>query len=152
MAAKSARALPPDLDYNSIGTLSMEAREKLSKVWLCCLSADCVSDACSCAVRTISGACGMPPMLCSPAGIASRTAQKASRASALHVLAIRHLKSCTFAPWQVRPRDVGQAGRIGGVNPADISNLLIHLEVLRRRENVRAETCFCSVVSGQCAL
>ena len=37
---------------------------------------------------------------------------------------------------QVRPRDIGQAGRLGGVNPSDISALLIHLEVLRRKQNV----------------
>jgi tRNA uridine 5-carboxymethylaminomethyl modification enzyme len=64
VASKSGKALPADLDYSVIGTLSLEAREKLGKV---------------------------------------------------------------------RPRDIGQASRIGGVNPADISALLLHLEVQRRR-------------------
>lgn len=32
----------------------------------------------------------------------------------------------------MRPADVGQASRVAGVSPADVSALLIHLEVLRR--------------------
>ena len=34
---------------------------------------------------------------------------------------------------QIRPASVGQASRISGVNPADISVLLIYLESLRRQ-------------------
>ena len=39
---------------------------------------------------------------------------------------------------QIQPRDVGQACRIGGVNPADIDSLLIHLEVQRRLHSLKA--------------
>jgi tRNA uridine 5-carboxymethylaminomethyl modification enzyme len=64
MQAKAGRTIPEDIDYQAVSTLSMEAREKLTKV---------------------------------------------------------------------RPRDIGQASRIGGVNPADVSALLVHLEVAKRR-------------------
>jgi tRNA uridine 5-carboxymethylaminomethyl modification enzyme len=29
---------------------------------------------------------------------------------------------------RVRPRSIGQAGRISGINPADIATLLVHLK------------------------
>ncbi|KKI99710.1 tRNA uridine-5-carboxymethylaminomethyl(34) synthesis enzyme MnmG [Prochlorothrix hollandica] len=62
VARQTNRKLPPTLDYMAIGTLSMEAREKLTKL---------------------------------------------------------------------RPLTLGQASRIGGVNPADINALLVHLELQR---------------------
>jgi tRNA uridine 5-carboxymethylaminomethyl modification enzyme len=38
---------------------------------------------------------------------------------------------------KVRPRTVGQAGRVAGVTPADVSMLLVHLERGRRQAAAR---------------
>jgi len=43
------------------------------------------------------------------------------------------LAACPPGVCRIRPRDIGQASRIGGVNPSDISNLLVHLETRRRQ-------------------
>ena len=69
-SSKFGKPIPDDVDYASISTLRMEAREKLARV---------------------------------------------------------------------RPATIGQASRIGGVTPADVSSLLVHLEV-RRRNAERAES------------
>ncbi|XP_024536313.1 uncharacterized protein LOC9630040 [Selaginella moellendorffii] len=41
---------------------------------------------------------------------------------------------------QIRPRNIGQASRIGGVRPSDISSLLVHLDVLKRVEETVAQS------------
>jgi tRNA uridine 5-carboxymethylaminomethyl modification enzyme len=38
---------------------------------------------------------------------------------------------------QVRPLTIGQASRLGGVNPADVNALLVYLE-LRSRQTAKA--------------
>jgi tRNA uridine 5-carboxymethylaminomethyl modification enzyme len=69
IARQSNRALPADLDYAAIDTLSKESREKLAKV---------------------------------------------------------------------KPLTIGQAARIGGVNPADVNALLVYLEVRSRQVAVKS--------------
>ena len=68
VSRQSNRALPQDLDYMTVETLSMESREKLNKV---------------------------------------------------------------------KPLTVGQATRIGGVNPSDVNALLVYLEVRDRRQKAK---------------
>lgn len=70
-SSKFGKTIPDDIDYASITTLRMEAREKLSRV---------------------------------------------------------------------RPATIGQASRVGGVTPADVSSLLVHLEVRKRKEEVKSTT------------
>lgn len=70
LAAKSSKRIPGDMDFTKISTLSLEAREKLTKF---------------------------------------------------------------------RPQDIGQASRIGGVSHADVSALLLYLEVQRRKAAAAAK-------------
>lgn len=72
VAGKMNKRIPPGIDYASVTTLRMEAREKLAKM---------------------------------------------------------------------APTTVGQASRIGGVTPADVSSLLVHLEVgARKKANSAAKS------------
>jgi tRNA uridine 5-carboxymethylaminomethyl modification enzyme len=99
VVGKHARPLPPGLDYSAIRTLSMEAREKLTKVRgaraCVCL---CVT---SCALRCVWWALTRGSVLC--------------------------------ARPQFQPATIGQASRLGGVSPADVTGLILHLELEKRQ-------------------
>ena len=41
---------------------------------------------------------------------------------------------------KIRPMTIGQASRIGGVNPADVNALLVYLEIQQRRKNILSTT------------
>ncbi len=41
---------------------------------------------------------------------------------------------------KIRPMTIGQASRIGGVNPADVNALLVYLEIQQRRKNIFSTT------------
>ena len=51
-----------------------------------------------------------------------------------------------------RPATVGQAGRIGGVSPADVTALIIHLETAKRREGRATVQEHAAVVAAQQAM
>ena len=116
-ASRSSRALPADLDYMNITTLSMESREKLTKVR-----------------AQIVAVCKLTSRHLTPDGKLSRVAPDSPETQYQQTYA-GHAAAETLPlsyHVQVRPTDIGQASRIGGVNPADIDSLLIHLEVQRR--------------------
>jgi len=80
----------------------------------------------------------LPVLLCSHTGPALQ-----HQSHLLHSVPLLHLLTLTTpllcsVPAQVQPRSIGQASHIGGVNPADISALLVHLEVQKRRSDAAA--------------
>ena len=111
MTQRYAKAIPGGIDYAKISTLSLEAREKLAQVGRPTTQVAC------CAALT--------PLASMPAQLRLMPARP--WAGRLLVRA----DGCTRV--QAQPANVGQAARLGGVSPADIDSLLIHMEVQRRR-------------------
>ena len=53
--------------------------------------------------------------------------------------AIRHLRREAVERWSaVRPASVGQAARVSGIHPTDVSILLIHLAAIDRTGQAKA--------------
>ncbi|RYG02387.1 MAG: tRNA uridine-5-carboxymethylaminomethyl(34) synthesis enzyme MnmG, partial [Chitinophagaceae bacterium] len=40
---------------------------------------------------------------------------------------------------KIKPQSIGQASRVGGISPADISVLVVYLEALRKRQGSTKE-------------
>eukprot|EP00892_Ulva_mutabilis_P011891 jgi/Ulvmu1/9074/UM005_0169.1 len=79
------------------------------------------------------------------AGFLSRQEQQLRREQGKHNLRIPHDIAYDAVPsmsaeaqeklGKIQPESIGQAARIGGVNPADISALLVYIEAQKRRRN-----------------
>lgn len=134
MEAQQSRKLPVDLDYQSILTMSLESREKLSKVGLLMLRLTCSSTSLQFKLyKALIKILILHQTLLakSPSSIAisRRTCVRNARYPAFSFLTWNTID----VDLQVRPANVGQASRIGGVNPVDITNLLVYLEVNRQK-------------------
>lgn len=136
MEAQQSRKLPVDLDYQSIPTMSLESREKLSKVGLLMLRLTCSSTSLQFKLyKDLMKILILPLhqtlLAKSPSSIATnrRTCVRNAKYPAFSFLTWNTID----VDLQVRPANVGQASRIGGVNPVDITNLLVYLEVNRQK-------------------
>ena len=83
------------------------------------------------------------------AGFLARQEQQLRRMQSKHSLRIPEDLDYSVVPslsaeaseklGKIRPASIGQAARIGGVNPADISALLVFMEAQKRRRNSEAK-------------